>query len=65
MVLSGIPNSLAALATLISSASFTARTLYSWLYLRVTLSASLFYWLYYEIFENKLSTFLYYTSPKN
>ncbi|WP_281874153.1 replication initiation factor domain-containing protein, partial [Sellimonas catena] len=37
--------------------SFTACTLYSWSYLRATLNASLFSWFYYEILENKLSTF--------
>ena len=57
MVPSGIPNSLAALAPPISLASFTACTLYSWLYLRATLNTSLFSWFYYEILENKLSTF--------
>ncbi|WP_417017864.1 hypothetical protein, partial [Anaerotignum sp.] len=41
----------------ISLASFTACTLYSWSYLRATLNTSLFSWFYYEIFENKLSTF--------
>ena len=57
MVPSGIPNSLAALAPPISLASFTACTLYSWSYLRATLNTSLFSWFYYEILENKLSTF--------
>ncbi|HJF39437.1 MAG TPA: hypothetical protein K8V91_00810, partial [[Clostridium] spiroforme] len=37
--------------------SFTACTLYSWSYLRATLNTSLFSWFYYEILENKLSTF--------
>src|SRR5699024_1366813 len=62
MVPSGIPNSLAALAPPISLASFTACTLYSWSYLRATLNTSLFSWFYYEILENKLSTFLYHTN---
>lgn len=57
MVPSGIPNSLAALAPPISLASFTACTLYSWPYFRATLNTSLFSWFYYEILENKLSTF--------
>ena len=61
MVPSEIPNSLAALAPPISLASFTAYTLYSWSYLRATLNTSLFSWFYYEILENKLSTFLYHT----
>ena len=33
--------------------------LYSWSYLRATLNTSLFSWFYYEILENKQSTFLY------
>ena len=57
MVPSGIPNSFAALAPPISLASFTACTLYSWSYLRATLNTSLFSWFYYEILENRLSTF--------
>ncbi|MFQ9703009.1 MAG: DDE-type integrase/transposase/recombinase [Enterocloster clostridioformis] len=63
MVPSGIPSSLAALAPPISLASFTACTLYSWSYLRAALNTSLFSWFYYEILENKLSTFLYHTTP--
>ena len=54
---SGIPNSFVALVPPISMASFPACTLYSWSYLRVTLNTSLFSWFYYEILENKLSTF--------
>src|SRR5699024_6472543 len=57
MAPSGIPTSLAALAPPFPLASFTACALSSWSFLRATLNTSLFSWFYYEILENKLSTF--------